>query len=537
LNDIIQKITELYKISINDIRLKYKDNEDDLITISDDSEFNEAIQLSQLLNWNSLKLYVESINNNVLSSSTRSSSFLQPSYLSEPSTPLPFQFINIQTPQTSSIDNRSKPLDNNNVISNSQQLLNNQHPKQLFEQQTMQKSTNEEKTQNEQQRSFTNEQGKQHPSPNQDEKSFDYQASNDFPSHSATIELLHQLVFDRELLSQLPNGITTLIDSISNGDQLRVMIAKVLVAIPKSQQYPVLLKYTHKLTESPLSKCVESFITSVRNILKSIKNIEFVKIIILQQVLPQVISYSQNINSERLYEVIKNKLQFLRMMGHSSGNQSQSSLSQSNPFELFLLKNPIFAMLANNFNNTELSSHGNQQSNSQSYTSSSRPSTEFDLLSFLLGLPSAFATSSTPFQHSQNNVNKSSINTSQATTSSTSSNNMNNSSNNNESIPIHNGIECDECGQYPIRGIRYKCSKCINFDLCEKCESKKIHSTNHPLIKINTPLNYNSSSSVSSNKSNGNTFSSSTLTSINTTNNKNTDATTNATNTNTNTNT
>jgi len=33
----------------------------------------------------------------------------------------------------------------------------------------------------------------------------------------------------------------------------------------------------------------------------------------------------------------------------------------------------------------------------------------------------------------------------------------------------HETINCDGCGAKPITGVRYKCSQCPNFDLCERC--------------------------------------------------------------------
>jgi len=33
----------------------------------------------------------------------------------------------------------------------------------------------------------------------------------------------------------------------------------------------------------------------------------------------------------------------------------------------------------------------------------------------------------------------------------------------------HTGINCDACGTRPIRGARYKCNQCPNFDLCSDC--------------------------------------------------------------------
>eukprot|EP00930_Biecheleria_cincta_P068396 TRINITY_DN5578_c1_g1_i3.p1 TRINITY_DN5578_c1_g1~~TRINITY_DN5578_c1_g1_i3.p1 ORF type:complete len:235 (-),score=28.47 TRINITY_DN5578_c1_g1_i3:1256-1861(-) len=35
--------------------------------------------------------------------------------------------------------------------------------------------------------------------------------------------------------------------------------------------------------------------------------------------------------------------------------------------------------------------------------------------------------------------------------------------------PVHPDVSCDGCGASPITGIRYKCSQCANFDICESC--------------------------------------------------------------------
>ena len=47
---------------------------------------------------------------------------------------------------------------------------------------------------------------------------------------------------------------------------------------------------------------------------------------------------------------------------------------------------------------------------------------------------------------------------------------------------IHKNYECDVCKIHPIKGIRYHCLECKDFDLCEKCEEKVNHE--HPLYKI-----------------------------------------------------
>lgn len=49
-------------------------------------------------------------------------------------------------------------------------------------------------------------------------------------------------------------------------------------------------------------------------------------------------------------------------------------------------------------------------------------------------------------------------------------------------VPIHEGIQCDICGIYPIVGSRYKCSVLEDFDLCESCEAEVDHP--YPLLKI-----------------------------------------------------
>jgi hypothetical protein len=35
----------------------------------------------------------------------------------------------------------------------------------------------------------------------------------------------------------------------------------------------------------------------------------------------------------------------------------------------------------------------------------------------------------------------------------------------------------------PIRGIRYMCSVCGDYDLCENCEQAGVHA-HHPMLKV-----------------------------------------------------
>lgn len=58
-----------------------------------------------------------------------------------------------------------------------------------------------------------------------------------------------------------------------------------------------------------------------------------------------------------------------------------------------------------------------------------------------------------------------------------------------ESPPVvHRNIICDGCGTQPVVGVRWKCSVCNDYDLCDECESKGHHDarhrTTHPMMKL-----------------------------------------------------
>jgi hypothetical protein len=60
-----------------------------------------------------------------------------------------------------------------------------------------------------------------------------------------------------------------------------------------------------------------------------------------------------------------------------------------------------------------------------------------------------------------------------------------------EAVPqkaVHQDIRCDQCNCLPIVGKRFKCVVCEDFDLCEKCEKlSTAHPLDHPLILIKKP--------------------------------------------------
>ena len=52
---------------------------------------------------------------------------------------------------------------------------------------------------------------------------------------------------------------------------------------------------------------------------------------------------------------------------------------------------------------------------------------------------------------------------------------------------VHRGVSCNSCNTQPIRGIRYRCSNCADFDLCETCEAAQIHPKTHVFYKVRIP--------------------------------------------------
>ncbi|EOA81391.1 hypothetical protein ACJQWK_10995 [Exserohilum turcicum] len=55
---------------------------------------------------------------------------------------------------------------------------------------------------------------------------------------------------------------------------------------------------------------------------------------------------------------------------------------------------------------------------------------------------------------------------------------------------IHRGITCNGCDEKPIRGTRWHCANCPDFDLCSNCEATNSHYKNHIFYKIRVPAGY-----------------------------------------------
>jgi len=53
---------------------------------------------------------------------------------------------------------------------------------------------------------------------------------------------------------------------------------------------------------------------------------------------------------------------------------------------------------------------------------------------------------------------------------------------------IHRNVTCNNCGIAPIRGIRYKCANCVDYDLCSACEAQDVHIKTHLFLKIRIPF-------------------------------------------------
>lgn len=55
---------------------------------------------------------------------------------------------------------------------------------------------------------------------------------------------------------------------------------------------------------------------------------------------------------------------------------------------------------------------------------------------------------------------------------------------------IHRGITCNSCDEKPIRGTRWHCANCVDFDLCSTCEATNSHTKTHIFYKMRVPAPY-----------------------------------------------
>ena len=54
----------------------------------------------------------------------------------------------------------------------------------------------------------------------------------------------------------------------------------------------------------------------------------------------------------------------------------------------------------------------------------------------------------------------------------------------NSTVLVHQGIKCEKCQKMPIIGHRYKCPKCLNYNLCEECEENNADTNFHPHLNF-----------------------------------------------------
>ncbi|KAF2437091.1 EF-hand, partial [Tothia fuscella] len=52
---------------------------------------------------------------------------------------------------------------------------------------------------------------------------------------------------------------------------------------------------------------------------------------------------------------------------------------------------------------------------------------------------------------------------------------------------IHRGVTCNSCDIKPIRGVRWRCSNCADYDLCSECHSVGMHPRTHIFYEVKVP--------------------------------------------------
>lgn len=51
-------------------------------------------------------------------------------------------------------------------------------------------------------------------------------------------------------------------------------------------------------------------------------------------------------------------------------------------------------------------------------------------------------------------------------------------------IIVHSSVRCDGCDMSPLRGYRFKCFSCPNYDLCSECYTGEKHDMDHEFIRL-----------------------------------------------------
>lgn len=57
-----------------------------------------------------------------------------------------------------------------------------------------------------------------------------------------------------------------------------------------------------------------------------------------------------------------------------------------------------------------------------------------------------------------------------------------------ESQVVHENTKCDGCDMFPLKGIRYRCKQCSDFDLCSDCFVRKGLHDRHEFSAYRKPL-------------------------------------------------
>jgi Ca2+-binding EF-hand superfamily protein len=52
---------------------------------------------------------------------------------------------------------------------------------------------------------------------------------------------------------------------------------------------------------------------------------------------------------------------------------------------------------------------------------------------------------------------------------------------------VHRSVKCNQCDTKPIRGIRWRCANCADYDLCSDCEAQSMHDKTHIFYKVKIP--------------------------------------------------